>query len=359
MVRGPSTAGSPASTSKLQKGPKEAKDLLLRTMRDRKAKLLFVDGLRSLRDLWQHEGKLRDFLYELNVGLAQLDAVGLFTTEYSLGRLMGYPEATTVDAIVSLSAVSFAGRKVRRAQVAKLRGRAHLTGEHVMHITERGISIIPRIEETTQAARDFVPSGERAGFGLPELDEMLQGGLPSMSTTLLAGSTGVGKTLLGAQFVAAGARQGEPGLLLTYSEPVGRLLARAKAVSLDLAPLVGQGKLFIEYRPSINVEGDDLVAEILERVRRHGIRRLVIDGIGELEESIIERSRVRGVLGSLIIQLRDPRGRPAPGRPASARPRGVRRGALADGTGRLLEGAPPRVRAAAARWAGPRDPSGS
>lgn len=289
----------------LQRGPKEAKDLLLKTMRERKAKLLFVDGLRSLRDLWQNEAKLRDFLYELNVGLAQLEALGLFTTEYPLHKLMDYPEATTVDGLIALSALRFGGRAVRRVQVAKLRGRAHLTGEHLMHITSSGVSIVPRLEETTHAKTDFTPTGARAGFDLPELDGILSGGIPEMSTTLMAGSTGVGKTLLGSQFIAAGARRGEPGLLINYSEPVGRLVRRAKGVGLDLEPLLGRGQLFIEYRPSTNVEGDDLVAEVLDRVRRYGLRRLVIDGIGEIEESIIEKPRVRGLLSSLIIQLRD------------------------------------------------------
>jgi hypothetical protein len=45
----------------VQKGPNEAKDLLLRTVKERKASMLFIDGLRSLRDLWQSEAKLRDF----------------------------------------------------------------------------------------------------------------------------------------------------------------------------------------------------------------------------------------------------------------------------------------------------------
>lgn len=289
----------------LQKGPKEAKDLLLKTMYERKAKLLFVDGLRSLRDLWQNEAKLRDFLYELNVGLAQREAIGLFTTEYPLHKLMEYPEATTVDGLIALSAQRFGGRVVRRAQVAKLRGRAHLTGEHLMHITERGVTIVPRLEETTHANADFQPSASRCGFDLPELDKILQGGIPRMSATLMAGSTGVGKTLLATQFVAAGARRGEPGLLINYSEPVGRLVARAKSVGLDLAPLLPTDKLFIEYRPSTNVEGDDLAAEILEKVRAGGICRLVIDGIGEVEESIMEKPRIRGLLSSLNIQLRD------------------------------------------------------
>lgn len=289
----------------LQKGPKEAKELLLRTLKDRKAKLLFVDGLRSLRDLWQNDGRLRDFLYELNVGVAQREAIALFTTEYPLKKLMEYPEATTVDGIISLSTLRFGGRAVRRIQVAKLRGRAHLSGEHLMHITSEGVSILPRLEETTHANGDFQPSSERASFGLPELDNVLRGGLPCLSTTLMVGSTGVGKTLLAAQFVAAGARRGEPGLLINYSEPVARLVKRAQGVALELEPLVRSGKLFLEYRAPTNVEADDLVLEILDRVKRHGIRRLVVDGVGEIEESVLERTRLRGLLSSFIIQLRD------------------------------------------------------
>ncbi len=289
----------------LQKGPKEAKELLLRTMKDRKAKLLFVDGLRSVRDLWQSEGKLRDFFYELNVGLAQRESIALFTTEYPLAKLMGYPEATTVDGIVSVSVARFGGRLVRRIQVAKLRGRAHLTSEHLMHITQQGISIVPRLEETVHANQSFEPPDARAEFGLPELDAILHGGLPAQSTTLIAGSTGVGKTLLGAQFLAHGAARGEPGLLVTYSEPVGRLVKRARGVSLDLRPLLESGTLRIHYTPVTNLESDDLTDQILRAVREHGVRRLVVDGIGELEESILDRSRLRGLFSSLIIALRD------------------------------------------------------
>jgi circadian clock protein KaiC len=289
----------------VQKGPKEARELLLKTVKERKAKLLFLDGVRSLRDLWQDEAKLRAFLYELNVGLAQLGAIGLLSTEYSLSKLMKHPEATTVDGIVALSVVRFGGRMVRRVQVAKLRGRAHLTGEHLLQISGEGIKIIPRIEETTMAAQDFEPSDRRCEFGLPELDNIICGGIPAMSATLMAGSTGVGKTLLATKFIATGAAKGEPGLLINYSEPVGRLVTRAKGVSIDITPLIKAGTMHLQYRAPTNVEGDELVADILDAVERHGIKRLVVDGIGEIDESILEKQRARAMLTALIVRLRD------------------------------------------------------
>lgn len=289
----------------LQKGPKDAKDLLLKSVKERKAKLLFIDGLRSLRDLWQNEAKLRDFLYEINVGLAQLEAVGLFTTEYPLHKLMDYPEATTVDGIISLTALRFGGRIGRRAQVAKLRGRAHLTGEHLMHITADGIHLVPRMEETVSPDPHFKPKRERAEFGLPELDNLLMGGLPSQSTTLLVGSTGVGKTLLALHFAATGAQKGEPTLMVNYNEPIVRLVSRAKAVSLDVEPLLGEGQLLLEYRSPTNVEADDLIEEIVQKVESMQIRRVVIDGLGDLENGVLEKDRMRGLLNALIIKLRD------------------------------------------------------
>lgn len=289
----------------VKKGPKETRELLLKTMRDRKAKLLFVDGMRSLRDLWQDEAKLRDFLYELSVGLAQLDAVGLFTTEYGVDRLMEYPEATTVDGIIALSTLRVGGRVVRRARAVKLRGRPHLTSEHLMHITTDGVRVVPRLEETTFPSPAFTPSAERADFGLPELDKLLDGGLPLKSATMLAGSTGVGKTLLSLRFCAAGAARGERTMLVSYSEPVPRLVARAKRIGVDVQPLIDAGKLEILYRSTVNSEGDDLINEILERVQANGVARLAVDGVGDIEHSIFERERVRTLLNALIIALRN------------------------------------------------------
>jgi circadian clock protein KaiC len=288
----------------LQRGPKEAKDLILKAMRDRKASMLFIDGLRSLRDLWQNEARLRDFLYEINVGLAQVGAIGLFTTEYAVEKLMGYPEATTVDGIVALSTRRVGGRIVRRAQVVKLRGRKHLTSDHLMHIEESGVRIVPRIEETTGGQEAFEPAEDRAQFGIPALDEMLSGGLPTKSTTLIAGSTGVGKTLLSLCFAAEGARRGEPALLVTYTEPIPRLLARARRVGIEVDRAIAAGLLHLEHRSSLNVEVDDLCLHLLDRVKETGARRVVVDGVGDLDHAVLERERLGPVLTALLVQLR-------------------------------------------------------
>ena len=288
----------------LKKGAKEARDVLLHTVRERGAKLLFIDGLRSIRDLWQDEAMLREFLYELGIGLAAMDCVGIFTTEYPLDKLMTLPEATTVDGIVSLAVNPQGVRRLRRIEVVKLRGRPHLQGEHLLQICPEGVEIIPRLETHVPSDKDFAPSRVRASFGLPEFDRLMGGGLPLQSTTMLAGSMGIGKTLLAAHFAAEGARHGEKTLFVSFFEPPTALFARAQRIGLDVQADLSSGALTMLHQPPTEAEADVLVDRILREVARQGIKRLVIDGLTDLELAISQPERRRTFLGAFSTHLR-------------------------------------------------------
>lgn len=287
----------------LKKGSKEARDTLLHTVRERGAKLLFIDGLRSIRDLWQDEAKLREFLYELGIGLSTMDCIGIFTTEYPVEKLMALPEATTVDGIVGLRVHHEGVRRLRRVEVVKLRGQRHLPGEHLMQIASEGVEILPRIEALALPDGDFAPGRTRASFGLPEFDGLMEGGLPTGSTTLLAGSMGIGKTLLAAHFAAQGARVGERTLFVSFFDPPVSLLARAQRVGLDVRGDMASGALTFLHQPPTEMEADVLVHRILEEVARQGVRRLVVDGLTELELSIAAPERRRIFLASFSQRL--------------------------------------------------------
>ncbi len=288
----------------LKKGPREAREVLLHTVRDRKARLLVVDGLRSVRDLWQDEAKLREFFYELSVGLAAVDCTAIFITEYPLAKLFDFPESTTVDGIISLSFEEGAAGRVRRAEVVKLRGMKHLHGRHLMKIDTPGIRLLPRGESVIVPDRDFVPPEGRAGFGLPELDSLFEGGLPHQSAAIVAGSTGVGKTLLGLHFAATGAALGENSLVFSFSEPSASLVARARRVSLELAPLLSAGRFHLRYDPCFELEADEIAELLLLELERLGARRLVLEDVDTLERSLGNPARARAFFGALLIRLR-------------------------------------------------------
>ncbi|HVZ94929.1 MAG TPA: ATPase domain-containing protein [Phycisphaerales bacterium] len=71
--------------------------------------------------------------------------------------------------------------------------------------------------------------------GIPGLDHILRGGLPTNRLYLLQGDPGVGKTTLALQFLLEGVRRGERGLYVTFSETRAEVegIARSHGWSLD------------------------------------------------------------------------------------------------------------------------------
>lgn len=86
---------------------------------------------------------------------------------------------------------------------------------------------------------------ERIEVGVAGFDDLVHGGLPEGRSTLLAGSTGTGKTVFGLQFLASGARLGEPGVLVTFAERPEDLIANAASFGWGLEELVRERRLIV------------------------------------------------------------------------------------------------------------------
>ncbi len=83
-------------------------------------------------------------------------------------------------------------------------------GKHSFRIGREGFEVFPRFESVAGARG--ARSQERLALGVAGIDEMVGGGLPVGSATLVAGPSGAGKTVLGLQFVAEGIQRGERSL---------------------------------------------------------------------------------------------------------------------------------------------------
>jgi len=59
---------------------------------------------------------------------------------------------------------------------------------------------------------------DRVDVGIPGMNEILYGGIPRRNIVLLSGGPGTGKSIFGQQFLYAGFRLGEPGVLVTLEE---------------------------------------------------------------------------------------------------------------------------------------------
>ena len=160
------------------------------------------------------------------------------------------------------------------------------------------------------------PDLEKAPTGIPGLDQITGGGLPRGRVTLVAGSAGAGKTLLGLNFLVAGARQyGEPGVLMTFEESAAKVALNVRSLGFDLDELQRTGLLVVlafRVDPSEIVavgefDFEPLFAILDEAIDRVGAKRVVLDTIevmfGAFGDDVIVRSEL-----SRLVRWLDERG---------------------------------------------------
>jgi circadian clock protein KaiC len=296
--------------------------------RDVGASMVVLDGLSGIRPTGVDPQAGCLFLFDVGTTLSLQGATTIITAEALIRDPQLFPEATTSDTILGLHFSVQDERQMRRIEVMKARGVAPLPGLHGFAITSAGVVVSPRLEARVQHeaaiyARTVNPDlaytqpiagieTERATFDLPALDVLVGGGLTRTTATMVIGSGGTGKTLLGLHFALAGIAAGEPVVFLGFHENQRQLLLKADAFNLGQAlrgALAPGGGLTLIHMPPVELEADALADRLLNTLDRTGARRLVVDSIAILERAVAEGStprRVQNFLAALIagLQLR-------------------------------------------------------
>jgi KaiC/GvpD/RAD55 family RecA-like ATPase len=138
----------------------------------------------------------------------------------------------------------------------------------------------------------------RVRSGVDKLDEILGGGLPEGSNTLIVGGPGTGKTILATQFILEGVNNGnENGLYVCFGETVSKLTRYLETLEFSIDPLIKDGKLHL--MDLVGASRDELEVNmdlILDKAREFKAKRLVIDSISAmmlaLEKKVEERSAI-------------------------------------------------------------------
>ena len=150
--------------------------------------------------------------------------------------------------------------------------------------------------------------------GIKGLDEITDGGIPKNRVTLICGGTGTGKTLLGIDFLINGVEDyNEPGVFMSFEESDDELYKDVASLNLDLAGLVSQKKIFLDYvllerrdmqeKGEFNLEGIFIRLELA--INSIGAKRVVIDSIESLFAGVTDAGILRMEIKRLFRWLKN------------------------------------------------------
>ncbi len=135
----------------------------------------------------------------------------------------------------------------------------------------------------------------RVGTGINRLDDLLSGGLPRNSVTLISGTPGSGKTILCYHYIAEGLKKGEKCLYLTSDERVENILKQAREIGFDFQSSVNNGQLKFIY---MDLDKNTIHREVEEEVKNGSYSRIVLDSLTPVAEVPVWVSGVHEIIPS-------------------------------------------------------------
>jgi circadian clock protein KaiC len=277
---------------------------VLRSIRDavsaRSASLLVIDGLVSAEEIAPTDTAFKKFIHEVQSVSAMYSCTVILLTNTEAAKRL-HAEHTMVDGIIALNESVVRLKPYRSLTVGKFRGAGQLRGAHTLDLTNEGVVVRPRIEAIISAAAKHVsPSSEaRRSFAIAPLDAMMRGGIPSASNTMVMGPSGVGKTVLGLHFLAAGLAAGERALHFTFYEQPSELVDKAARLGIDLGGPWKKGQLQIVWQSSVEASVDKIGSAFLSAFEKHRPARIFLDSMQGFQVTADPDERIQDFFAAL------------------------------------------------------------
>lgn len=251
-------------------------------------KRVFIDSMTQLRYLSTDSYQFRQQAVGFLRFLISAGATVLFTSESS-------HEAPDEDLQFIGDGIIILGinEQERLLQVSKLRGSGFRKGCHAMRISDRGLFVFPQLiaqEEPLKSAPIRICSS-----GIPEIDELLNGGLESGTTTIISGPSGVGKTTLGLQFVKEAAGRGDRSVVYLFEEAVDTLLNRCEGINIPVRAMIDRGTLSVVKVDPMRYSPDEFANLVRLDVEKAGTQIIMVDSILGYKLSFQEEDLIRNI----------------------------------------------------------------
>jgi circadian clock protein KaiC len=275
-------------------------DLVRREIRNHQARILVIDGLVSAEEVARSNSEMKKFVQELQ---SHCELAGCTTFLLTSGSA-NTSERTMVDGLIELSDPGFGNARERRMEVTKFRGTGFLRGRHSFDITNDGIAVYPRSEAFLRLPEGPEPLAvEKVSTGSRSFDEILRGGLPHASTSMLLGPPGSGKTSMGLQFLSL-CRRDDPGVYLSFYETRRRAERKASQLGIGLGKLIDEGTIYFAWEPTTENIVDRIVGGLVAAVERTKAQRVFIDGLDGFSQLSQDENRLVRIFTAITNQMR-------------------------------------------------------
>jgi len=288
--------------------------LLLETALKIGARRIFIDGIGLLspardngnRPPLSGPGSYRELLQQLLEGVYRQNLTALLSHETGLlGESLSTLESAgfLADTVIELTTDRRNRLGRRTIEIIKSRGQDFVPGKHTLRITAgKGLEVYRRVQAPLARNVDQpTSSAKRSVVGVQALDDLIGGGLFDGSTTVVVGTSGAGKTVLGTQLLREGImKDGKRALLISLDEHPAQIIRNAATVGIDLQEHIDSGMLHIFYESPQELEVDSHFARLVKTVENYNVQRLVIDGVTSYSTALDDQRSYRDFFHALV-----------------------------------------------------------
>jgi circadian clock protein KaiC len=291
------------NASELELG--QTTEALIAAVNEFKPSRVVIDSLSELRLVAQNSLRFRRQILALKQYFSGRECTVLLLDDGS-GTVADGQLESIVHGVLSLEQlVNQYGAERRRLRVIKMRGVAYRGGYHDFVIRRGGLDVFPRLvaaEHPGEATDEQLPSGNK------RLDELLCGGLPLGTSTLLIGPAGTGKSTIASQFAVSAAERGQRVAMYVFDENLGTLRSRSRKLGIPLETHMASGLIDVHQIDPAELSSGEFAAIVRRAVdgsdeRGTRARVIIVDSLNGYLNAMPEEKFLTAQLHELLAYL--------------------------------------------------------
>jgi len=266
---------------------------------------LVLDSLSELRLIAQNGLRYRRQVLALKQYFAGRSCTVLMLDDRTGGAEDDHLQSIAHGVVLLEQLANQYGAERRRLRVSKMRGVAFRGGYHDFAIRRGGLDVFPRLIAAEHGA-EFLDRD--VSSGKPHLDELLGGGLPQGTSTLLLGPSGTGKSTVATQFGVSAALRGDRVAMFVFDENIGTFRSRSRKLGLPVEHALTAGLLTVQQVDPAELSSGEFAAIV--RRAAEGLdhagkpaRMVIVDSLNGYLNAMPEEKFLTAQLHELLAYL--------------------------------------------------------